>query len=272
MYKRIISGNTALITGASSGIGLTFATKLAKLGVNLILVARRINLLNELKSKIESEFQVSVQVFCADLSKPNWKEEIPNIFDFDIDYLISNAGTGYPGEFGTRSFEEDLQLVQLNCITPLELTHIFLPRMKERKKGGIIFVSSTMGMHGIPYMAQYSSTKGYLLNLGESLYSECKPYNVDIEVLMPGATRTPGILLFDVEYEKLPISWMEPDEVVDIALKHLGKKALVIPGFRNWFLQGISTCLTLRTVIQKILKKYADKTINKKDFKTSSVS
>ena len=101
------------------------------------------------------------------------------------------------------------------------------------------------------------------MNLGESLYSECKPYNIDIEVLMPGATKTPGILLYDIEYEKLPISWMDPKQVVDTSLKQFGKKAIVIPGFRNRLLQGISTCLTLRTLAQKILKRYADQTVNK---------
>lgn len=136
MYKRITAGHTALITGASSGIGLTFATRLAALGVNLILIARRIDLLHELKSKIESEFKVNVQVFGADLSNPNWKEQIPGIANFDVDYLVNNAGTGYPGEFSTKGFEEDLKLLQLNCITPLELTHLFLPKMKERRKGG----------------------------------------------------------------------------------------------------------------------------------------
>ena len=134
MYKRITAGNTALITGASSGIGLTFATRLAALGVNLILIARRIDVLHELKGKIELEFKVNVRVFCADLSNPNWKEQIPDIVNFNVDYLVNNAGTGYPGEFGTKEFEEDLKLLQLNCITPLELTHLFLPKMKAKKR------------------------------------------------------------------------------------------------------------------------------------------
>lgn len=265
MYNKIKPGTTAFITGASSGIGLAFAKKFASLNVNLILVARRTELLRQIKSEIESEFSVNVQIFTEDLSKPNWKEQIPNLENLKVDYLINNAGTGYPGEFGMQNFQNDLSIVQLNCITPLALTHYFLPGMKARKSGAVIFVSSILGMHGVPFMAQYSATKGYLLNLGESLYRECKPYEVDIEVLMPGATRTPGTRLYAVNYDELPVSWMEPEAVVEASLKQLGKKALVIPGFRNRFLQSLSTCLMLRNQIQRILKRYADRTVNKQN-------
>lgn len=261
MNNRIKSGNTAFITGASSGIGETFARKLGSLGLNLILVARRIELLEKIKKEIEANNNVKVQVFGLDLSDPDWAKKNPEIYDFEVDLLINNAGTGYPNEFGAVNFEIDRSLIQLNCITPLELTHIFLPKMKSKREGGIIYVSSTMGMQGIPYMAQYSATKAYLLNLGESLYSECKKYNVAIEVLLPGATRTEGANLYDIDYDKLPIQWMSPDEVVDISLQNLGKNALIIPGKRNKLTSGFSTCICSRGQLQKLMNRFAKKVI-----------
>jgi uncharacterized protein len=261
MSKRIKAGNTAFITGATSGIGEVFARKLGAMGLNLILVARRIELLEKIKSEIESKNDVNVQVFSADLSNSDWAEQIPEINQFDIDLLINNAGTGYPGEFGIKNFDFDRKLIQLNCITPLELTHLFLPKMKQKKSGGIIYVSSTMGMQGIPYMAQYSATKGYLLNFGESLYTECKKYNVAIEVLLPGATETEGSNLYDIDYEKLPISWMKPEEVVETSIQNFGKSALIIPGKRNILTAGISTFMCSRNHIQKIINRFAKKVI-----------
>lgn len=261
--NRFKAGNIALITGASSGIGKVFATKLGSLGLNLILIARRLNLLESIKKEIEREHHVEVQVFSADLSKSNWRKDIEGVENFKVDVLINNAGTGYPGEFGTKDFIFDRDLLQLNCMTPMELAHMYLPLMKKNQEGGIIFVSSIMGLHGIPYMAQYSATKSYLLNLGESLYTECRKYNVAIEVLLPGATKTPGTQLYDIEYDKLPIAWMLPEEVVDIAIEHFGKRALVIPGALNKLTSSLSTCLLTRIEVQKIMKKFADKVIRK---------
>jgi short-subunit dehydrogenase len=257
------SGDTALITGASSGIGEEFALQLGDLGLNLILIARRIELLRKLKSKIEAKNNVEVKIYQADLATVNWSDSIPEITKIEVDLLINNAGTGYPDEFGSMNIDEDKKMIQLNCITPLELTHLFLPKMKRNEYGGIIYVSSTMGMQGIPYMAQYSATKGYLLNLGESLYTECKKYNVSVEVLLPGATKTPGINLYDIEYEKLPIKWMDPVNVVKISLHNLGKKALVIPGKLNKFSASISTCACTRKEIQKLMNHFAKRIIKK---------
>lgn len=256
-------GDTALITGASSGIGEMYARKLGAMGLNLVLIARRIDLLEQLKSEIEQQYSVTVDVFGADLSVDSWSERIPGIEKLEVDLLINNAGTGYPDEFGSHDFETDRKLIQLNCITPLELTHLVLPGMKQRKRGGIIFVSSLMGMQGVPYMTQYSATKGYLLNLGESLYTECKKYNVAIQVLLPGATKTSGADLYDIDYEQLPIKWMNPDNVVDVSLSSLGKQALVIPGKLNRLAAGISSYICTRSHLQKIMNLFAKKVIRK---------
>jgi hypothetical protein len=129
--------------------------------------------------------------------------------------------------------------------------------MLSRRKGALIFVSSLMGFQGVPYMANYSAPKGYLLNFGESLHHECKDAGVDVLVLAPGATETPGKYLHDVDYSKLPISWMSDDEVVDTALKSLGKKAFVIPGVRNHLTACLSGGLWSRGLVQGVMKRLA---------------
>lgn len=257
-------GDTALITGASSGIGKEFAFQLARLGVNLILMARRIELLETLKGEIEQNYKIKVSILQVDLSKANWKQSVHGIENLNVEFVINNAGTGYPFEFGTFDFTTDKELIQLNCITPLELTHLFLPKMKVKRHGGIIFVSSLMGMQGVPYMAQYSGTKGYLLNLGESLFTECKNYNVNIQVLLPGATKTPGANKYEIDYTKLPIKWMKTEEVVSFSLKKFGQKALVIPGRVNKISSFFNTCIYSRRRMQKIMHYYSKKVIQKR--------
>jgi short-subunit dehydrogenase len=124
-------------------------------------------------------------------------------------------------------------------------------------RGGIILVSSLMGFQGVPYMANYSATKGFLLNFGESLYHECKGTGVDVLVLAPGATDTPGKHLHAVDYSKLPISWMTAEDVVGVALRKLGRKAFVIPGLRNHLMACLSGGLWSRGLVQGLMKRLA---------------
>lgn len=257
IHKLIINGNTALVTGATSGIGEAYARYLASKGMDLILVAR--NKENLKRLQIELQALVNVKVISLDLSDSN--ADFSCFSELNIDLLVNNAGTGYPGEFGSVDVNEDIRLIQLNCTTPLILTHIFLPKMKIKRQGAIIFVSSLMGMQGVPYMAQYSATKGYSLNLGESLYHECKKYNVNIQVLLPGATLTQGAKLYDIDYDKLPLKWMTPEKVVQTSLKYLGKRSLVIPGTINKFTSILTTFSCTRNQFQRIMTKFARKVI-----------
>jgi short-subunit dehydrogenase len=256
-HKLLTKGNTALVTGATSGIGESYARYFASIGMNLVLVARNIEYLKELQVQLQQ--LVDVKIISFDLSDSN--ADFSCFSELNIDLLVNNAGTGYPGEFGSVDVSEDIRLIQLNCTTPLILTHLFLPRMKMKRQGGIIFVSSLMGMQGVPFMAQYSATKGYLLNLGESLYHECKSFNVNIQVLLPGATLTQGAKLYDIDYDKLPLKWMTPDKVVQTSLKYLGERALVIPGTINKFTSFLTTFSCTRNQFQMIMTKFARKVI-----------
>ena len=121
----------------------------------------------------------------------------------------------------------------------------------------MIFVSSLLGFQGTPYLANYSATKGFLLNIGEALDHECKGSGVDILVLAPGATETPGKYLHPVDYSNLPISWMSAEAVVDAALKSLGRRPFLIPGLRNRLTACLSGGLWTRGLVQRIMKNLA---------------
>ena len=251
-------GDWALVTGASSGIGAVFAQKLAGAGMNLVLAARRIELLNELRCQLTNRHRVEIVCVQVDLSQDGCVETLAEACaDFDVGLVVNNAGSGVPGPFSSSDIRRERELIRLNCVTPIEITHHFLPRMQAKRRGGIIFVSSLMGFQGVPYMANYSATKGYLLNFGESLYHECKETGVDVLVLAPGATETPGKYLHDVDYSKLPLSWMSAEVVVDAALKKIGKKAFVIPGLRNHLTACLSGGLWSRGLVQGLMKKLA---------------
>lgn len=251
-------GEWALVTGASSGIGRMFARKLAAAGFDLVIAARRIGLLEELRDELTRDHGVQVRCLQVDLSLDDCLEHVSAACgDIEIGMMIHNAGSGVPGLFSESDIAVEKALMRLNCISPVEITRHFLPGMLARRKGAIILVSSLMGFQGVPYMANYSATKGYLLNFGEALHHECKDTGVDVLVLAPGATETPGKYLHPIDYSKLPITWMTDGEVVAAALRSIGKKAFVIPGLRNHLTACFSGGLWSRRFVQGIMKKWA---------------
>jgi short-subunit dehydrogenase len=251
-------GDWALVTGASSGIGHVFAQKLAAYGLNLVIAARRIDLLNDLGRQLTRDHGVQIRCLQADLSQDDCLKSIVEVCrDIEVGMVVNNAGSGVPGAFSQSDFEVEKGLIRLNCISPSEITRHFLPGMLARRKGAILFVSSLMGFQGVAYMANYSATKGYLLNFGEALHHECKDQGVDILVCAPGATETPGKYLHPIDYSKLPISWMSPEEVVDTALKNIGRKVFIIPGVRNHLTACLSGGLWSRGFVQGVMKRLA---------------
>ncbi len=251
-------GDWALVTGASSGIGYVFAQKLATSGINLVIAARRIDLLNDLSQQLTKDHGVQLRCLQIDLSQDDClKSIVETCRDIEVGMIVNNAGSGVPRPFSQSDFEIEKALIRLNCTSPAEITHHFLPGMLARRKGAILFVSSLMGFQGVPYMANYSATKGYLLNFGESLHHECKDQGVDIMVLAPGATETPGKYLHAIDYSKLPITWMSAEKVVESALKNIGKKVVVIPGVLNHLTACLSGGLWSRGLVQGVMKRLA---------------
>lgn len=183
----------ALITGASSGIGREFARIHAKNGGDLIIIARRIDRLNELKEELENKYKVNVKVISKDLTLPNAAMEIYNEVKesgIEVDYLINNAGFGGRGYFHERPMELDLQMIQVNIVTLTALTRLFLPDFVKRNSGKILNVSSTAALMPGPLQAVYYATKSYVLSFSNALSQELHDTNVTVTALLPGATET----------------------------------------------------------------------------------
>ncbi|WP_412984709.1 SDR family NAD(P)-dependent oxidoreductase [Pontimicrobium sp. IMCC45349] len=184
---------TALITGASSGIGKELAIIHAQRGGNLVLVARRIEKLNELKLDIEKQYNVKVEVISKDLTQLNAPQEIYDEVKekgIQVDYLINNAGFGGHGKFHERSLEEDLAMINLNVVALTLLTKLYLPGFVARNSGKVLNVSSTASFMPGPLQAVYFATKSYVTFLSNAIAEELHDTNITVTNLMPGATET----------------------------------------------------------------------------------
>ena len=232
-------GPWALLTGASSGIGEAFASRLAAEGLNLVLAARRKDRLEKLARQLGSEYSIQVKTVKVDLLQEGFLEEIRKTTDsLEIGLLVNNAGLWKMGEYLEISQEDELKMIDLNIKAPSILTHHFAIKMSERKRGGIINIASLLAYVGVPYSAVYSATKAYELVKSESLWYELKQYGIDVLSLSPGLTKSEMTNGFD--FSHMPMSLLKPEKVVRAALKALGKKSQVIPGGMNRLLGFLS--------------------------------
>ena len=184
---------TALITGASSGLGKEFAKIHAKNGGNLVIVARSKDKLLKLKDDLEKRYSIHVSVIEKDLTDADAAREIYNFVKFskiEVDYLINNAGFGGIGKFHEREWHKDLSMIQLNIIALTDLTRKFLPDFVERNSGKILNVSSTASLMAGPMQAVYFATKAYVTSFSNAIAEELHDTNVTVTSLMPGATET----------------------------------------------------------------------------------
>jgi len=184
---------TALVTGASTGIGREFSKIHAKAGGDLVIVARNLEKLNELKNELESEFGIKVKVVSKDLTNENASKELfheINKEGIEIDYLINNAGFGGHGKFYEREWAEDLSMIQLNIVALTELCRLYLPEFVKRDSGRILNVSSTASLMPGPLQAVYFATKAYVTSFSNALTEELRGTKVTVTTLMPGATET----------------------------------------------------------------------------------
>ena len=231
---------TALITGASSGIGAAFARELAAKGYNLILVARRQERLAALATGLEADYRITAEVLATDLSDPadvDWVEQRIAELD-DLDILINNAGFGAPGQFAQLDLARQLDMINLHIIASVRLTYAALPGMVARGRGAVINVSSVAGFVPVPGSATYSATKAYLNVFSEALQAELKGTGVVVQALCPGFTHTgfhdtPDHEGFD--QSQIPeLMWMTPEDVAAGSLDALGRSPVIyIPGLKN---------------------------------------
>jgi uncharacterized protein len=188
------SSSTALVTGASAGIGREIAKLLAARGHALVLVARRKDRLNALAGELNDEYGVRVETIAADLGKPTPRGRIPGRLEelgLDVEILINNAGFATGGEpFHEADPDRELEQVRVDVEAVVALTSAFLPGMVKRGRGAILNVASTAAMQPMPYSAGYSAAKAYVLTFSEAIHQEVRGLGVTVTALAPGPVDT----------------------------------------------------------------------------------
>lgn len=236
---------TALITGASSGLGIEFAKIHSAKGDNLVLVARSKDKMNLLKAEIEKRHDVSVYVIGRDLSDPGACKTIFNELKtqkIHIDYLINNAGFGDFGLYAQCNWEKQLQMINLNVTSLAYLTRLFLPEMIKNKYGKILNIASTAAFQPGPTMSVYFATKAFVLSFSEALANEVNDTGVTVTALCPGATATGFKTAASLDTSALfKGSIAGSKEVAEFGYKAMMKgKTVVIHGFKNKIMAGSS--------------------------------
>ena len=217
-----VYGPWALVTGASSGIGEEFARQAAASGINVVLVARREELLKEVAAGLTARYDVETRVAAVDLGRDGILGPVREATDdLDVGLVISNAGAGNPGPFISLPHERLREIVQLNVITHLDLAHHFSQRLAQRGRGGMVLVSAVAAAGGLPFMANDSATKAYPLNLGEALHAELRLAGVNVTVLVPVLVNTPVVARIGLDKLGLPAEAISPEQAVDEALAAL---------------------------------------------------
>ena len=231
----------AFITGASSGIGLSFAKQLAQQGFNLVLLARRKDRLEAIARELESQNAIRCEIIQADLSETG---DIKKAADYirqqnDLDVLVNNAGFATLGHFADVPVEKSLGMLNVHLTATIQFTHAAMNGMLKRKRGAIINVSSIGSFVLTPGNVVYDATKSFLNTFSENLKFEMQDMDIRIQALCPGFTRTEFHEVGDLKnYDRnaIPDSmWMSPDEVVSLSLKALakGKRIVYIPGWKK---------------------------------------
>jgi uncharacterized protein len=230
---------TALITGASSGIGLELAKVLASKGVNLIIASRKIIELARLGTELSEKHKIYVEEIEIDLSRPGAAKELFNqvkTLDFEIDYLINNAGFGDYGLFYKCDWDKQERMINLNMLTLTQLTYLFLPDMIKKKSGKIMNVASTAAFQPGPLMSVYYASKAYVLYFSEAIANELEGTGITVTALCPGPTKSGFQKAANVEQSKMLNADSIPTskEVAEYGYKAMMKgKRVAIHGILN---------------------------------------
>ncbi len=228
-------GSWAIVAGASEGLGAAYAEELALRGLNLILVARRSELLQALASQLSKRYNVQIKTIVVDLSALDAAEQIlRDTNDLEVGLLIYNAAFSAIGPFLERSLDDHFKEIHTNIHAPLKLVYLLGQRMLTQGHGGIVLMSSLSAFQGSAYISTYAATKAFNIVLAEGLWEEWRAQGVDVLVCVSGAIKTPNYVASEPEQTGgLGDMTMNPDQVVFDALNALGKKPYVIPGRIN---------------------------------------
>lgn len=255
---------TALITGASNGIGLELAIIHAAKGGDLVLVARSSQKLQEVKTELEHKYKTKVYVIAKDLSAPDAAQEVYNEVkgrNLTIDYLINNAGFGDFGMFTDTDWQKEAQMIQLNITALTQFTKLYLKDMVARRSGRIMNVASTAAFQSGPTMAVYYATKAYVLSFSEAVDNEVRDKGVTVTTLCPGATQSGFQAAAAMEEsalvkgKKLPTSQEVAVYGYDAMLKG---KTVAIHGWLNYIMAN-SVRFMPRSIVVKVTRKIQDK-------------
>src|SRR5216684_8455400 len=250
-------GPWALVTGASSGIGKEFARQIAASRINVVLVARRDVLLAELGRAISQEFGVEYRALAMDLSQEGFIARLADATrDLDIGLVVSNAGTGNPGEF----LKLDRQLLQetlrLSTMAHLDITHHFGAKLAKRRRGGLILAEAMDAENGVPCMANDGAAKAYVHSLGEALHYEFKPLGVYVTVLAAGFTNTAVLEKFGLDPKTMPMKPMSVEQCVSETLSGVLKnRSRVVPGRLNRIMNALVPAFLARKLEADLLGK-----------------
>ena len=255
---------TALVTGASSGIGETFARELAKKGHDLVLVARSLDKLKRLGNELSATYQIKTEVIERDLTEASAGQKVFDAVEAKgmiVDLLVNNAGFGDYGAFGDRPLDKQIAMVQLNIAAVVELTGLFLPLMQQRQNGAIINVSSIAGFQPVPYMSVYAASKAFVLNFSEALWAENKNKGVNILVSCPGPTESEFYKRADFPDDATGLNsttMASAEKVVAETLQALEKKqsTVVAGGFANQIIANLPRLVPRDLLVSMVGKQF----------------
>lgn len=220
-------GQWAIITGASSCIGLELATQLAKAGLNLVINSRQLDKLKEVEKLLKSFSTIDIKIVASDVSEPDGLDRlIEATQDLNVGLLVVSAGFGTSGNFIDSSLHAEINMLRVNCEALLSLTHYYSQQFVQQKRGGIILMSSMVAFQGTPYSANYAASKAYVQTLAEGLAVELKPHGVDVLAPAPGPVESGFSQRANM---KMSMS-LTASQVGAPILKALGRKTTVLPG------------------------------------------
>jgi hypothetical protein len=224
-------GRSAVVAGASEGLGAAFAEALAARGLDLVLLARRAAVLEALGAELTAKHGVAVRTLACDLAEPGFADALAEATrGLEVGLGVYNAAYSFVGPLLERPLEDALRVVEVNCAGPLRFVHALAPAMLARGRGGLVLMSSLAAFHGGPRLAAYAASKAFNLILAEGLWGELAPKGVDVLASCPGAIRTPGYLRRAASDAP---GTLDPEVVATRTLDALGRGPTVVPGAVN---------------------------------------
>jgi len=230
-------GPIALVAGASMGLGAAYAHALAARGLDLVIVARHKDKLEDTAKNISSKYKVSVLPIACDLASSDTVEQIVDATkNMPIHFLVYNAAASYIGPFMDAPVTQHVEIANVNTVTPLKMVHAFAGKMIENKKGGIVLMSSLAGFQGSGYLSAYAASKAFNRILAESLWYEWKNKGVDVIACCAGATGTPNYYgTHPKSIGRFAPKVQAPEDVVEECLQKIGKTPSFVSGSANKF-------------------------------------